>query len=59
VKDPGIARATNGGRGRVIKGCTDMKQEVLEIRWVRKDEENNIGPKIVMNEAIEGAGRKL
>ena len=44
--------------GRVIKGCTDMKQEMLGIRKVRKNEERSLEPEIVMSKSIESAGRK-
>jgi len=37
-----------------------MKQEMLGIRRMRKDEESNLEPEIVMNEPIERArGGKL
>lgn len=41
--------------GGVIKGCTDMKQEMLGIRRVREDEESRLEPRIIMIELIEGA----
>lgn len=40
--------------GRVIKGCTDMKQEMLGIRRVR-DEESRLELRIIMIRPIEGA----
>jgi len=35
-----------------------MKQEMLGIRRVRKDEGGNLEPEIVTNEPIGSAGRK-
>ena len=47
-----------GGVWGVIKGCTDIKQEMLGIRG--EGEESNLEPGIVMDELIESAGeRKL
>jgi len=36
------------GVGGVIKGCTDMKQEMLEVRRARGDEESKLKPEIIM-----------
>lgn len=35
-----------------------MKQEMLGIRKVRKNEERSLEPEIVMSKSIESAGRK-
>ena len=47
-------RQAGVGGGGVIKGCTDIKQEMLGIRG----RESNLEPGIVMDELIESAGEK-
>jgi hypothetical protein len=45
------------GRG-VIKGCTDMKQEMLGIGGVRKDKESKPKPEIIMIRTNRGCRGK-
>lgn len=45
--------------GRVIKGCTDMKQEMLGIRRVRRDEESRLESRIIMIKPIEVRGEDV